>query len=118
MYLGEISPRTLNETASRSLPHIYLTPFNRPQDDDSGFTASVFNKFNRFNTSQKRKPQVSVPPSVGFNWGSQDSGLSSVSGGMSLGFDNPIYGTPMEVSGNIVRLGLTLFFPSFKFSST
>lgn len=81
------------------LEHDYLPLFlDSSENDDGGFTASVFNKFNRFNASQKRKPQVSVPPSVGFSWGSQDSGLSSVSGGMSLGFDNPIYGTPMEVS--------------------
>lgn len=66
---------------------------NRNPDDTSGFTASVFNTFNRFNASQQRNPQVSVPPFVGFSWGSRDSGLSSISGATSQGFDNPIYGS-------------------------
>ncbi|XP_060576549.1 protein amnionless-like [Ruditapes philippinarum] len=70
---------------------------NRQPDESAGFSVSVFSKFNRFNASQKRKPQVSVPPSVGFSWGSRDSGLSSISGATSQGFDNPIYGSvPME----------------------
>jgi len=65
--------------------------------DSNGFSFPVFDKFNRFmadmGTSSGRS---SAPPSVGFRWGSQDSGLASISGA-SQGFDNPMYGTPQKV---------------------
>lgn len=58
--------------------------------DDLGF-----NVFNKFTMSQKRKPQVSVPPSVGFSWSSPDN--LSPTFAQSQGFDNPMYGsTPLE----------------------
>ncbi|KAL4237784.1 hypothetical protein ACF0H5_002496 [Mactra antiquata] len=73
--------------------YIYINRNSQTSDDGTGFTAQVFNQFNRFNVSQKRKPQVSVPPSIGYTWGSHDSGVSSVSGQTSQGFENPIYGS-------------------------
>lgn len=74
------------------------TLYFRNSEESAGFTASVFNTFNRFNAGQQRKAQVSIPASVGFSWGSRDSGLSNTSVFTSQGFDNPIYGTmPTEV---------------------
>lgn len=95
----------------------YLLYRKKNSDDDgSGFSATMFNKFNRFNVSQQRKPQVSVPPSVGFSWGSLDSGVSSVSAGTSQGFENPIYGSvPLE---NIQSMDLELKPCEFDMSDT
>ena len=60
--------------------------------DDLGF-----NVFNKFTMSQKRKPQVSVPPSVAFSWSAQDP--PSPAPTFAQGFDNPMYGsTPLQVT--------------------
>ncbi|XP_052767678.1 protein amnionless-like [Mya arenaria] len=65
--------------------------------EGSGFSARMFDTFNRFTASSRGNTQEPMPPSVGFRWDSHDSGLASIGGGSSQGFENPTYGiTPMQ----------------------
>ncbi|KAH3846701.1 protein amnionless-like isoform X2 [Dreissena polymorpha] len=61
--------------------------------DTGRFSRSIFNKFNRFDASEARSPQVTIPTPDAFAWGSLDSGVSSAhSSRLSQGFDNPMFG--------------------------
>lgn len=81
-------------------------------EDFLGFGTSVFNRFrqfnrfNRFSVSESRDPQVVIPTSVGFSWCSLDSGVSSATGTICQGFDNPIFDSlPLE---NIKAMNLEM----------